>query len=706
MIRNLVEITFDASKKYIISAGNSSDESERPTSGIITGSKFYEVDTGIQYEFDEDSSTWYPVGLSSQEITDAINAWLDDHPEATTTVQDGSITYAKLYSALQAEIDKIGELETAMETKADEDGYYESMTVGDAEQLVATVGVNDKVPYLFRTSGGSADIGDREVDKVVGGSFPWNQMTYDGNFTSAENWQIQSGNPSMSVSDNAITVIKSASGNPSVYDPAFHSKNVQFNFIKDHIYIFAFDFKSTKEGTPYYRTSAFPNGSLAITGPAPANTWKHYDVIRKCTTSNTEVGYFGQANAATAISTGDSISYRNLMVIDLTQLFGSTIADYIYSLESSTPGAGVAWFRKLFNKPYYQYCAGSMESVETDLHKMTGFNAYNHATGKAKVVGGYEYEIVGTYTSLSMNGETITPVSGKFTPAESGEITVTGGDDSTTCIHLRWDGERDGEYEPYVAHEYALSPVVLRGVPYLDSGNKLAYKGDVYHPDGTVDRLFAEVDLGTLDYTYDATVPRFYTSGIASLIAKPSAATVVSNIRCAKYIPIPLNDLYNGGDSVDLVMAVSDAGNVSFKNSGYSNAAAFKTAMSGVKLVYELATPTTEQANPYQTPQIVDDWGTEEYRDALATAQSNPRDVAIPVGHDTTYRNNLRAKLEMAPESPSGDGDYILRQTSGQNQYVLLEKELPTLPTEDGTYTLKCTVSGTTKTLSWEADAT
>ena len=31
--------------------------------------------------------------------------------------------------------------------------------------------------------------------------------------------------------------------------------------------------------------------------------------------------------------------------------------------------------------------------------------------------------------------------------------------------------------------------------------------------------------------------------------------------------------------------------------------------------------------------------------------------------------------------------------------------ELPTLPTEDGTYTLKVTVSGDTKTLSWVADS-
>lgn len=35
------------------------------------------------------------------DITAAVDDWLDDHPEATTTVQDGSITKAKLDSSLK-----------------------------------------------------------------------------------------------------------------------------------------------------------------------------------------------------------------------------------------------------------------------------------------------------------------------------------------------------------------------------------------------------------------------------------------------------------------------------------------------------------------------------------------------------------------------------------------------------------------------------
>ena len=133
-------------------------------------------------------------------------------------------------------------------------------------------------------------------------------------------------------------------------------------------------------------------------------------------------------------------------------------------------------------------------------------------------------------------------------------------------------------------------------------------------------------------------------------------------------------------------------------DSSYSDAATFKTAMDGVMLVYALATPTTESADAYTNPQIVDDFGTEEYViDSSVT-------VPIPVGHNTKYTPNLRAKLEMLPNSPDSDGDYIVRHTSGESAFVLLEKELPSVPSEDGTYVLKCTVSSGTATLTWESE--
>ena len=68
------------------------------------------------------------------------------------------------------------------------DGYYDEMAVGSAEQLISTILTEDQVPYNFRTSGGSADIGNRETDMVVGGTIAWNQLVQNGNFDSKSIW--------------------------------------------------------------------------------------------------------------------------------------------------------------------------------------------------------------------------------------------------------------------------------------------------------------------------------------------------------------------------------------------------------------------------------------------------------------------------------------------------------------------------------------
>jgi hypothetical protein len=59
-MRALVENKFSDNKKYVELYGTSSDS--KPTTGIVTGSVFVEVDTGKCYLFNEDASAWVEVG--------------------------------------------------------------------------------------------------------------------------------------------------------------------------------------------------------------------------------------------------------------------------------------------------------------------------------------------------------------------------------------------------------------------------------------------------------------------------------------------------------------------------------------------------------------------------------------------------------------------------------------------------------------------
>ena len=56
MIRNIIEDVYQDGLKVIEAAGLSTDT--KPMAGIITGSVFHEVDTGIDYAFDETNGVW------------------------------------------------------------------------------------------------------------------------------------------------------------------------------------------------------------------------------------------------------------------------------------------------------------------------------------------------------------------------------------------------------------------------------------------------------------------------------------------------------------------------------------------------------------------------------------------------------------------------------------------------------------------------
>ena len=59
-------------------------------------------------------------GADPSSIEQAVADWLDDHPEATTTVEDGSITEEKLASDVLADLAEIEELKEAIENQPEQ----------------------------------------------------------------------------------------------------------------------------------------------------------------------------------------------------------------------------------------------------------------------------------------------------------------------------------------------------------------------------------------------------------------------------------------------------------------------------------------------------------------------------------------------------------------------------------------------------------
>ena len=612
------------------------------------------------------------------------------------------------------------------DTKAEVDGYYESMTVGNSEQLVATVGVEDKVPYNFRTSGGSADIGDRLVDKIVGGSVAWNQLIGASDF------------PESTVKEVAFT----RDGNGGVVangtatgGDGYVTKAMGEVLKANHVYFQ----RACPVGGSNSTYFAYITG-----GNIPFNA-KTQDVGQGCVLKITQETAHTYVLMVKSGTTANNLVFKP-QLFDLTQMFGSTIADYIYTLESGTAGAGVAWFRKLFPKPYYAYNAGTLMSVKAASHDMTGFNQWDEEweTGGISNSDGTNYN--NTTTFRSKNYIPVVPNTTYYfrcgtsdtiglryydgsknfvsAPAIYANRTFTTPQDACfmrfvdvsrasynndICINLHWDGERDGEYEPYVKRTYPLGNVELRGIPKLDADNKLYYDGDTYESDGTVTRKYGIVTFnGTETWGWNsqnATANIAVTNGIITDgssqytgFVKSSNAKLKDSSWAGRGANAPCIGMYYGASYIFV------------KSNDITSANDAKTFFTNnpTTVIYALQNPTTESTDEFTNPQIVDDWGTEEYVDRDASASTPLRDVAIPVGHDSNYRANLRAKLEMSPDSPDGDGDYIVRQASGQNVYVPITfpaDELPAAPENDGNYVLKCTVSSGTATFTWASES-
>ena len=649
--------------------------------------------------------------LANYAVTDAK---LADDAVTTSKLADESVTLDKLA------VDTVAELGN----KANIDGSYEGMTVGNAEQLVSTVGVEDSAPYTFRTTGGSADVGDRmNLKAVVGGTVAWNQFSKELNST---NWTAESG-VTASYTDGVAT-ISSTTANNGI------KCNTGVAPVAGHKYYLAFAAKSDSPVTlKFGYASASGVQGLANT----TSSFARYENIKNCTTAT----LYGQIFLL-ATTTYSNVQVKDAILIDLTVMFGSTIADYVYTLESGTAGAGIAWLKKYgyFTKPYYPNAAASLQSVKTSAHNTVGFNAWDEEwevgsidsdTGLpvaydstircknfikcvpntmyyAKTAGVamplFFYDANKNYLSRA------TKTNNTFTtPADACFIKFRMATDYGTtykndiCINLHWDGERDGEYEPYESHEYALDDTTLRGILKLDASNNLYYDGDRYLPDGTVNRkrrqivangsTYAASQVGQSGTTYYSVMTQF-SSDVIGVDSSTIDTHIITDKGYRDYPAVGIGNIYltDNGKKVVICLFDQTLTTVEAVNS--------YLASNPITIEYELATPTTESVSPYQQTQICDDFGTEEFVDAAT------RDFDMPVGHNTVYQPNLRAKLEMTPNSPDGDGDYLVRQTNGVNEYVLFSevKELPDAPTTDGTYVLKCTVADGTATLSWVSE--
>ena len=198
-------------------------------------------------------------------------------------------------------------------------------------------------------------------DPKYGGTIKWNQL-----FPNPENWEAHSTQTQLTLDDGVVTATL-ISGSPSVYAPAISLQGgTIITTVADHKYFVSCQFKPATNGTPFLRNNtAFASSYAFGYIVTPAGTWGDYANIISATSTGGAAWYIGQAGETSSISVGDSISIKNMMCIDLTEMFG----------EGNEPTT-VETFKALFPHDYYPY---DESYTETCVSAVNG-DTYLHYT--------------------------------------------------------------------------------------------------------------------------------------------------------------------------------------------------------------------------------------------------------------------------------------------------------------------------------------
>lgn len=237
-------------------------------------------------------------------------------------------------------------------------------------------------------------------------------------------------------------------------------------------------------------------------------------------------------------------------------------------------------------------------------------------TPSASQYSGWEiYSPTGVKIAGSSGGKFRADEVAAFTASEFGNYYIMAKlHTSVSRLMVVKDGADTSNYEPYSGTTIPITFPSEAGTVY---GGTL----DVTTGNLTVDR--AMVDLGAKNW-YPSTAAgrtRFRTS--ITDIERISSPNIVAPMLCSAYKTETANNTYTGKQGISLQQNAADVYVYDAQRESMTTAD-FKTAMSGVQLVYKLATPQTYQLTPTEVTTLLGDntiWA--DTGDVTVTYRSN-----------------------------------------------------------------------------------
>lgn len=503
-----------------------------------------------------------------------------------------------------------------------------------AADIKAPVKQTDNTTWNHRITGGDISIGEdtAKIPVLKGNTIVWNQLVQNGNFTSTSNWTTGTG-ATFSVTNNIATIKRGDSDNRPIYQ--------NINIISGHKYFISAIVQSDDTAK-----KTISLGGIDIAETNETTTRQRISGITIGATN--DVYRLGIRDKAT--ENFADFTVENVILIDLTKLFGSDVdivsALSLASVAEITTDKAVQAFERLFPSDYYEYNEGELVSLDVEGVKSTGFNQWDeqYTSGNGSngdidynqhfhlvsinfipIIPGQTYYFKSITDNLTIYGYD----SNKQKVANFSLITLQnttytipngvyyikfqrGGSDfsynNDICINIS-DSSRNGIYIPYKEETLDLS--WIKDIKDSNDNQLFPYglcsAGSVYDEvqENKVIKRVGCVDLGTLTYTRSEFSGTYAFLKEFSLMASGGQKTTVKYTAADQgYVAGMPDKTYTSGPASGQFIAIRD--------DDYSTASDFKTAMNGVMLYYELATPIEVDIDPAKNMSyLVYDLGTE-----------------------------------------------------------------------------------------------